>query len=405
MKNSKRNEKLLYFGTWTSKIGDIVFDYVNNVVLVQTYNNSSWVLALYQSSQNIINVLFNLIGGAIADSGKRKRILIITDLLSAFICLITSFFVDSKLVAVALITANALLAFIFSFSSPTFKSIIKEMVDKNRISRYNSIANAGKELIGMVAPVIGLVLMRFVGAKGALLINAATFLVSALSECLMIELENSIKKENVLIKKSVLIDIKEGIQYLWHNKKIFYLLLVSAFVNFFLAGYNLLIPFTDLLYEDMFSGFYSKILVAEAIGGIAGSFVNSKLPSRITKRLSVLLFFLGATGGALILVPITGITKNICFCIIPFILFGVMLTMFNINFMSYVQIYVDENYLGRVFSVIFTVAVLFMPVGSFVFSFINITDNISGFFVVGAAIVFLSLIAYFLICSQKAETE
>ena len=67
-------------------------------------------------------------GGAIADSGKRKRILIITDLLSALVCFVTSFFIGSNLLAAAVITANALLALIFSFSSPTFKSIVREMV-------------------------------------------------------------------------------------------------------------------------------------------------------------------------------------------------------------------------------------------------------------------------------------
>ena len=74
-KQSKRNEGLLFFGRWTSKIGDIVFDYVNSVVLVHAFTKSSWVLALYQSSQTIVQIIFNLIGGAIADAGKRKKIL------------------------------------------------------------------------------------------------------------------------------------------------------------------------------------------------------------------------------------------------------------------------------------------------------------------------------------------
>lgn len=222
MNKSKKNELLLYFGTWTSKIGDIVFDYVNSVLLVQTFKSSSWVLAIYQSSQTIVNVLFNLIGGAIADAGKRKRILIITDLLSALVCFITSFFIESKFVAVALISANAILALIFSFSSPTFRSIIKQMVKKERISHYNSVVTTGNELIGMIAPVFGLVMMNFFDARIALLLNAATFIISAISECLMIELEKDNKNMGDALKRNVLTDIKEGIGYLWHEKKIFF---------------------------------------------------------------------------------------------------------------------------------------------------------------------------------------
>lgn len=405
MNKSKKNELLLYFGTWTSKIGDIIFDYVNSVLLVQTFKSSSWVLAAYQSSQTIVNVLFNLIGGAIADAGKRKRILIITDLLSAFVCFATSFFVESRFIAVALISANALLALIFSFSSPTFRSIIKQIVEKDRISHYNSIVTTGKELIGMIAPVFGLVLMNFFGARLALLINAATFIISAISECLMVELEKDSKNMGDILKRNVLIDIKEGIGYLWHEKKIFFLLLVSAFVNFFLAGYNLLLPYTDLLYADIFSDFYGKVLVAEAIGGVMGSLVNSKLPNKVTEKLSVLLFFLGLTGGSIFLPPLVGYTENVWICLVPFVLFGAMLTMFNINFMTYVQIHVDENYLGRVFSVIFTVAVLFMPVGSFTFSFMNISNSIYGFWIIGGGVVVLSIIGYLLIKKNDFEIE
>ncbi|SHN66201.1 hypothetical protein SAMN02745247_03090 [Butyrivibrio hungatei DSM 14810] len=78
---SKHNEYLLLFGRWTSKLGDIVFDYVNSVALVHAFASNSWVLALYQSSQTIIGVIFNLFGGALADSGGRKKILVLTDLL------------------------------------------------------------------------------------------------------------------------------------------------------------------------------------------------------------------------------------------------------------------------------------------------------------------------------------
>lgn len=393
MKKLKKNEGLLIFGRWTSKIGDIVFDYVNSVVIVQAFTNSSWVLALYQSSQTIINLLFNLIGGAIADRGKRKRILIITDLLSALVCFLASFFVDSYLVAIALITGNALLALIFSFSSPTFKAIVREVIEKERIGFYNSISNAGSELISMVGPVIGLALMNSVGARGSLLINAATLVISAISEALLVRLDKEKEETEKNKRKNIIADIGAGFQYLWREKTIFYLVAVSALVNFFLAGYNLLVPYTDVMYKGIFDGFYSKVMVVEAIGGIAGSFVNSKLPAKLTKKYVVLILFLGATGASLVLLPIASLSGNLIVCLLPFLLFGAMLTMFNINFMSYVQIHVDEDYLGRVFSVIFTVAVMFMPIGSLVFSFLNIVESVSGFAIMGGGIILLAAIS------------
>ncbi len=396
-KQSKRNEGLLFFGRWTSKIGDIVFDYVNSVVLVHAFTKSSWVLALYQSSQTIVQIIFNLIGGAIADGGKRKKILITTDLLSAIVCLIASFFVQSKLVAVALISANALLALIFAFSSPTFKAIVREMVSKERIVKYNSISNAGKELISMAGPIIGVALMSLVGARGSLIINAITFFISAISECLLVKLESEEKKEDGKEKKNIIKDIKEGLKYLYNEKPVFALLVLSALVNFFLAGYNLLLPYTDIMYEGVFEGFYAKAMAAEAIGAILGSLINSKIPSSFSNKYSSLTIFLGLNGASLLLVPLVNIPRNQILCLLPIVLFGASLTIFNINLMSYVQVNVAEEFLGRVFSVIFTVAVMFMPLGSWFFSIFNFAENINSFAIVGAGIVVLSLIYLFFV--------
>ena len=102
-------------------------------------------------------------------------------------------------------------------------------------------------------------------------------MISALSECFLVNLEQEKKEEAAKGKKNILGDIKEGFKYLWQEKTIFYLLVISAFVNFFLAGYNLLIPYTDVIYQGKFQGFYSKVMVVEAIGGIVGSFVFSFL--------------------------------------------------------------------------------------------------------------------------------
>lgn len=399
MKKIEKNEILLFFGQWTSKVGDIIFDYINSIVIVSVFQSSSLILAIYQSSQTFINVLFNLIGGTIADIGERKKILIISDFLSALICLIASFFINSNHMAIALILANIGLALIFSFSSPTFRSIIPEMVHSDRIGFFNSISNVGFELIGMVCPVIGLALINFIGAREALLVNAVTFAISAVSEIFLVS--NIKRNENKIEKKNIFIEILEGLKYLWNHKKIFILVIISALINFFLAGYNLLLPYTEVMYEK---GFYGKILVASAIGGICGSFINSKIPSKFTNRGTIMGLFLMITGISTISFPIFSFNRNIFISLIPFVLFSIALTMFNINFMSFVQMNVNERYLGRVFSVIFTIAVAFMPVGSFFFSkFCDIT-NINSFYIIGIGILSLSVICILLFLKNN-ETK
>lgn len=390
-KKIKKNEALLWFGSWTSKIGNIIFDYANSISIVGAFSGKPWVLALYQSSETIIQIIFNLIGGAKADCGNRKKILILTDLIAALICAALSFSIDTGYMATVMIIANALLAVVYAFNSPTYKSIIRDVIEKEDVGFFNSIAHAGSELITVAGPIIGVGLVGIIGTRGALLFDAATFIISAISEVFLTKISDSSAKASK--EKNVFRDILEGFGYLFKERKILFLIVLASLVNFFLAGYNLLLPYTDVMYADIVDHFYSKALTLEAIGGIVSSVLGSKLFNKFSDNVRALILFLMGTGASLVFEPICAISGNYYICLIPYMFFGITLTAFNIQFMSFVQISVDENYLGRVFSIIFTVAVLCMPLGSIIFSAFVDVSNINSYYVVGGGIVALGLIS------------
>lgn len=397
---NRLNGRLLIFGRATSTLGNIIFDYANNVSIVMQFSNKPWLLAFYQGVETIVHVLFNLIGGVKADKGKKKKIIILTDVISGSICLFALWGTNSNHVAYTLIIANALLALVYAFNSPTYKAIVRIAVERERINAYNSISNGINEVIKIAGPLIGVTLVRVIGVKGALVFDAATFFVSALSESL-ITITEDIEKNNIFQSRATMVkNIKEGFVYLYYKKQILFLIILSALVNFFLAGYNLLIPYTDIMYIDRFPGFYSKVLFAEALGGLTGSLINTKLGKTIKDDINAQICSLGCIGGMLIFEPILMHTNNMIICLLPFWGFGISLTIFNIQFVTYVQIHVDEDYLGRVFSIIYTIAVLFMPLGSLFFSFVCDVNSINSFGLIGCGIVSLSIGA-FCLCKLK----
>lgn len=403
MRKERKNEALLWFGRWTSKLGNTVFDYANSVNIVGAFTHAPWVLALYQSSETILQIVFNLIGGAKADSGSRKKILIVTDGLAAAICFAVSFFVQSDYMAEVVIAANALLAVVYAFNSPTYRSIIREMIDAERIGVYNSVGNGGGQIIKIAGPMAGMLLVRWIGVRGALLFDALTFLLSALAEALLMPLSEPAKK--TAEKKNIFRDIAEGFSYLFRERQLLFLIVLSALVNFFLAGFNLLCPYTDVMFASFGMEFYSKVLIMEAVGGVAGSFISSRLGSRVKENARLMILFLGAVGVSLSLEPFAALTGSAVACLVPFLLSAAALTVFNIQFMSYVQLRAEEAYLGRVFSIIFTVAVLFMPVGSFAFSFLLDTSSPAGFAVVGGGIVLLSAAGMLIFRNETPKAE
>ncbi|MFR5608484.1 MAG: MFS transporter [Lachnospiraceae bacterium] len=403
MKKNK-NEYLLILGRWTSSLGNIIFDYANNVSIVSLFSNKPWLLAFYQGSETIVRVFFNLLGGVKADKGEKKRIIIFTDIISALICLFAALGTKSQYVAYILIATNALLALVYAFNSPTYKSIVKNVIERERIGIYNSISNGGIEVIKIAGPLVGVSLVKIIGIKGALVIDAITFFVSASAEAFLITRKDDEHTVSVN-QKNMLQDIKEGFVYLYNKKQILYLIILSALVNFFLAGYNLLIPYTDIMYANRFSDFYSKVLVMEAVGGVLGSLIFSKKIKNLDNNIYAQIVSLGFTGITLVFESIIMDSKNLIICLLPFLCFGISLTIFNIQFTTYIQVFVNEDYLGRVFSIIYTVAVVFMPLGSLVFSLICDVKNIKSFGYVGGGITILAIVAHCLIGHNKEKKK
>lgn len=67
MDRSKKNGIYMLTGKTTNKIGNVIFDYINNVLIASLGTKASNLLALYQSSEIIVNILFNMLGGVFAD--------------------------------------------------------------------------------------------------------------------------------------------------------------------------------------------------------------------------------------------------------------------------------------------------------------------------------------------------
>ena len=399
VKVTKVNIFLLTFRSVASKLGNIIFDYINSIFIVGLSASSVKIMGLYQSSQSVINIFLNLVGGYFADMGNRKRILVTTDLMSACVCFIASFFLESEIALYIIVVVNIFLAVFSSFNSPAYRAFAKETLVQSYIGKYNSILTTFSELTRVVGPIIGMFLMNSFSVRLMCIFISLTFLVSALLQ----------KKTNVLYPnetkrpagklKDVFRGIVEGVVYIRDYKQILYLLLLSTLVNFFLSGYNLLLPYTNDI--SVHADYYSKCMIAEAAGSIAASFITSKINFSDVKNNLRISIYLLLNGFSLILFYLMSqITNNLILNLIPISLFGFFLTFFNISFFTSIQLLVNSNFLGRVFSVIFTLAVILMPIGSIFFSFVFNVNDIRNFIFIGLGIVVLS-ISYNLLSKKR----
>ena len=392
MENKKtKNISYLVMSKGVSKIGDIMFDFANNTFLAGLNPTSLSLVAIYQSLEKVIGVLFNLFGGVIADSFKRKKIIIGTNFLSGIACIVLSLISKEQWLVYAIVITNVILAFMSAFSGPSYKAFTKEVVKEDSISKLNSLLETTSTVIKVTIPMVAIFLYNILGVRGVLLLDGLSFLMAALLILFVTPVNEEVDTKEEMTISGVFNDLKVGFKYVYSHKPIFIIIILSALVNFVLAAYNLLLPYSSQMFEGISDRLYGSFLTAQAIGGFFGSilsgFVNRSLSSRR------LLLFSACSGLMLMLTaPLYFIFHNLIILIFSPALFSLFLSIFNIQFFSIVQRDVDNEFLGRVFGIIFSVAILFMPLGTVFFSVVLNPNNTFNIFIIGVSITVLSLI-------------
>ena len=366
-----------------NKIGNMLYDYGNSVWLASMGTIGKTVLGIYQISELVTGILVNPFGGVISDRFSRRKILMTTDLVCGLLCLAISFITNDSLMIAALIFANIVQAIAFGFSRPANKAIITEVVEKEEIVTYNAHLELVLQVVSVCSPVFSFLVLQFASLHMTLLLDALTFFIAFVLVAFLPKEEAKVQERKQFTGKDIFSDIKDGLDYIWHQKEIFFLLLVASSVNFFFAAFEFLLPFSNRLYGV--KGAYATILTLGAIGSILGALVANKMKS----SMRILLFFLIMAGiGVFImglpLPPYLSFSGNL---VCEF-----FVTIFDIHVFTQVQTKVEDDYLGRVLSTIYTLAVLFMPIAKGLMTWLP-SVRMESFFLIGAGIILFSAIA------------
>lgn len=366
-----------------NKIGNMLYDYGNSVWLASMGTIGKTVLGIYQISELVTGILVNPFGGVISDRFSRRKILMTTDLVCGLLCLAISFITNDSLMIAALIFANIVQAIAFSFSRPANKAIITEVVEKDEIVTYNAHLELVLQVVSVCSPVFSFLVLQFASLHMTLLLDALTFFIAFVLVAFLPKEEAKVQERKQFTGKDIFSDIKDGLDYIWHQKEIFFLLLVASSVNFFFAAFEFLLPFSNRLYGV--KGAYATILTMGAIGSIIGALIANKFKS----SMKALLFLLILTGVGVLMMglplpPLLSFSGNLV-C-------ELFMTIFNIHFFTQVQTKVEGDYLGRVLSTIFTLAILFMPVAKGLMTLLP-SVRVESFLLIGAGVILFSLLA------------
>lgn len=230
--------------------------------------------------------LVSIFAGKFIDSHRKKRIIMITDSLSAVcslaICILI-FTGHMQLWYVYMI--NIVLGFMEALQSPAVSVAFGMIVPKDKYEKMSGMNSITENLNTVLYPMLAAAVMGFMGISGVLLFDIATFLFAITIMIFFIQIPE--KKWEKAKEEGMFQGFWEGVAYLKTQRGIFYIILCMAILNFLsrLSYENILSPM--ILARSNSQVVLGIVTSTIGIGGIVGGILVSilKMPSNKVKML------------------------------------------------------------------------------------------------------------------------
>lgn len=169
------------FGTlWSARAISYLGDAMGLVALLlytQRTAGAAIAVGLLLLAADCVPGLFGPFTGAIGDRFDLRKVMIACELAQGAIVLVIALTLPGLPVLLALVAVRGLAAQVFQAAS---RSAVASLVDDAELARANAALGAGTYGLEALGPLAAAALIPLVGLRGVLLVDAATFAVSAL---------------------------------------------------------------------------------------------------------------------------------------------------------------------------------------------------------------------------------
>ncbi|MBT0566834.1 MFS transporter [Williamsia sp. CHRR-6] len=295
--------------------------------------------------------------GIVADRFDRFTVLVTADVLRAFvgIGLAVCAGMDAPIPAMILLTTGTCLGVFFSTSA---FAAVPTLVEASRLPRANGLMETSSWVLQAVGASAGSLVLTYLHAPVAFLIDGVTFLVSALlltkvrskmsanKLVLPEDSERPITSDDAVprVRTSVVDDLLEGLRFIWKNHQIRALLYASYGVGFLVActSFGLIFLIADSLDQPPASLGYVM-----AFNGIVATL--SAAVATVTLKPSHYGAVFSASILALVIAQVTmGISPNVIWLLAGVAISAVANSYYNISVTTLYMSLVPNSHLGRV---------------------------------------------------------
>lgn len=357
------NRVLFLFSKGVSHIGTRLFTFALSwYILSQTGSGLSFSISLLVNY--LPQIILSLFVGNLSDRTLRpSRILVLCDLSSAAVCCL-------PLLHLSLVSIYAAI-FLLSAISAVFNNVIDahlinlDGVDSaEMLKKLTSSAQFITSGVNILAPSIGGLLIRACPIQMFAVINIASFLLSAFGEIWLKyrphQTEHSTQNSGAIQGKG-----KSVLAYMFGQKKLRSFFIADSLGNFcFSAGVNVALPLIVTTTLGISSCGYGLISSSIAMGSVLCAMWRSRFPG--SSSLQYPFLKLGLIGTCMLILALTArlpyqpVWTVAVLCLIMFAV-GWLSVEVNIKTKTTIQLFVDPDYLGKVFGMSTSISYILIP--------------------------------------------
>ena len=302
--------------------------------------------------------------GAIVDRVDRRKALVLGNSLRAVIALFIAFAVSQGFINIWLLL---LAVFLFGICEvlvdTTSQAVLPQILDKSNYERGNSRLQISEVIVSQFAgaPLSGL--LYAVSIALPFFFSTTGFILAGLLILLFpFEREINVRKEGDAgqAKLGLKGDIKFALNYLYQDKQIFSIVVITTLLGFFYSLSNAIAPLFILKELNVSPALFGVVLAIQGVGALAGSIAAPMVSKYLGrgKALAINVFF------ASLLVIFIGLSPNAYFFVAVSVLIGFTISVWNILLMSLYQSLIPPELYGRIHGARRTIVWGLMPIGA-----------------------------------------
>ena len=302
--------------------------------------------------------------GAIVDRVDRRKALVLGNSLRAAIALFIAFAVSQGFINIWLLLISV---FFFGICEvlvdTTSQAVLPQILDKSNYERGNSRLQISEVIVSQFAgaPLSGLlyavsIALPFFFSTTGFILAGLLILLFPFERAINVRKEGDTGQAKLGLKG----DIKFALNYLYQDKQIFSIVVITTLLGFFYSLSNAIAPLFILKELNVSPALFGVVLAIQGVGALAGSIAAPMVTKYLGrgKALAINVFF------ASLLVIFIGLSPNAYFFVAVSVLIGFTISVWNILLMSLYQSIIPPELYGRIHGARRTIVWGLMPIGA-----------------------------------------